>query len=94
MNQEMTKRETSGQDQSPGEERRQGQCPDDASPSRCCSGLVSAHFPLHPLTKLPVQEWANANQLGSGWPLQHRLPLSFTLQEKKVILPSDSPALH
>lgn len=54
----------------------------------------SAHFPLHPLTKLPVQEWANANQLGSGWPLQHRLPLSFTLQEKKVILPSDSPALH
>lgn len=29
-----------------------------------------------------------------GWPLQHRLPLSFTLQEKKVILPSDSPALH
>ena len=69
MNQEMTKRETGRQDQSPGEERQQGQCPDDARPSCCWSGLVSAHFPFHPLTKLPGQGWANENQLWSRQPL-------------------------
>lgn len=79
---------------------RVGRCPDLLwlFPASCLGSKVSAHIPLHqvtqPFTKLLGQGWTNADRLGPGWPLGSTTPLPFPPQEKRVILPADSPILN